>query len=409
MKTQVAIVGAGISGLCCARELIEKEVECLVLEASGEVGGRVRTSVNDGFQLDHGFQVLLTAYPEARRVLDYRQLRLRSFHPGALVRHGGRFHRLADPFRRPFEALGGIFSPVGTLADKLRVGRLRTRLLRNRDERIREPETTTLEALRQEGFSLSIIERFFRPFLGGVFLDRDLETASSFFEFVFRMFSSGDIAVPAAGMGAIPARIASHLPAGCVRTHCRVTRLGQGSLALESGETVQAERIVLATEGVEKSRLLGIDSQRGWRSTACLYFSSPVAPVDGPWLVLNGEREGPANSLTVMTEVAPEYSQTGDALISVSVVGKPAANEEQLTGAVLKQMAGWFGEQTKSWRPLETFRIARALPAYPPGFRATEEGCPPSLVLCGDDLETPSLQGAMVSGRKAAQRVLAFS
>jgi phytoene dehydrogenase-like protein len=202
---RVLVVGAGLAGLCCAERLADHGLAPLVLEAAEDVGGRVRTDEVEGCLLDRGFQVLLTAYPTAREVLDYQALHLQPFEPGALVRCGGRFHRVADPWRRPFAALQGVFGPIGSLSDKLRVAALRRRVLQGAVRDLFErPERTTMAALREAGFSTAMIDRFFRPFLGGVFLDTKLETSSRMFEFVFRMFASGDVAIPARGMQAIP-------------------------------------------------------------------------------------------------------------------------------------------------------------------------------------------------------------
>ncbi|CAN5276939.1 hypothetical protein BH11PLA2_BH11PLA2_31430 [soil metagenome] len=166
MTPEVLIVGAGLAGLCCARRLHREGYRCQILEASDGIGGRIRTDLVEGFRLDRGFQVFLTSYPEAVRGLDYETLHLKPFLPGALIRYQGRFHQLTDPWRRPFAAIPSVFSPIGSFVDKLRIARLRSRVLRGSlEERFRDPETTTLEALRDSGFSDSMINRFFRPFL----------------------------------------------------------------------------------------------------------------------------------------------------------------------------------------------------------------------------------------------------
>ena len=205
MTAPGVIVGAGLAGLCCAKHLREAGQSSIVLQASDGIGGRVRTDRVEGFLLDRGFQVLLTAYPETQRHLDYAALDLRSFVPGALVHVDGRFHRIVDPWRRPVDALMHALSPIGSLADKARVARLRHRVLRGTlDALWSRPEQSTYAALVADGFSAQMIDRFFRPFFGGVLLDPDLATSSRMFEFTFRMFALGDSAVPAAGMGRSP-------------------------------------------------------------------------------------------------------------------------------------------------------------------------------------------------------------
>ena len=197
LDTQVIIVGGGLAGLCCAIELQKNRISFNILEADDQIGGRVQTDVVDGFLLDRGFQVLLSAYPECRRMLNYEALKLRRFYPGALVWFQGEFHRITDPWRQPFSALKTVFSPIGTLNDKIRISRLRRKSISGTlDSLFEHPETSTLLASKEMGFSDSMIDRFFKPFFGGVFLDRSLETSSRMLEFTFRIFSTGDTVIP---------------------------------------------------------------------------------------------------------------------------------------------------------------------------------------------------------------------
>src|SRR3954469_1693763 len=245
---QVVIIGGGVAGLCCALRLQEKSIPCVILEASNAPGGRVRTDKVEGFLLDRGFQVLLTAYPEARRLLDYQALRLRTFAPGALVRVQGKLHRVSDPFRQPWTLPATLLAPVGSLADKLAIARLRSHVRQGTSEEIwTRPETSSLEALQSFGFSQRMIDSFFRPFFGGIFLETELATSSRMLEFVFRMFSQGRAALPAAGIGAISEQLAGRLPAGAIRTGARVELIGEGRVVLTRGERVPAAAVVIAT------------------------------------------------------------------------------------------------------------------------------------------------------------------
>ena len=409
MKPDVIVIGAGLAGLCCARRLQEHGLAPLVLEGSDGVGGRVRTDRVDGFLLDRGFQVLLTAYPTARATLDYTALDLRPFHPGALVRWGERFHRVADPWRHPLEALGTVLGPVGSLADKLRVAALRHHVLRGSlSDIFRRPERTTIAALREIRFSDSMIDRFFRPFLGGVFLDPHLETSSHMFEFVFRMFASGEVVLPARGMGAIPEQIAAGLPAESVRTGAAVATLAPDGVRLQSRECLSADAVVVATEGSEAARLLGGRWTRGWNATTCVYFAADTSPVDEPILVLNGQGSGPVSTLCVPSVVAPGYAPAGATLVSASIPGDAPENGPALVDSVRDQLAGWFGAGVQRWRHLRTYRIPHAQPGQAPPVLAQLERpvrVRDNLYACGDHLDTSSIEGAMRSGQRAADEL----
>jgi phytoene dehydrogenase-like protein len=410
-KAEVIIVGGGLAGLCCARKLHQEGISFLLLEASDGLGGRVRTDTVEGFLLDRGFQVLLAAYPEARRTLDYQALDLHSFYPGAMVRFGGKFHRVADPWRHPGEALKGMFSPVGTFTDKLKVGKLRRQVLQGSVEEIfQRRETTALEALQGRGFSAGMIDRFFRPFLGGVFFDRELRVSSRMFEFGFRMFSSGKTALPGQGMGAIPAQIASSLPAGALQLNTRVDSLQDRSVILSTGEKMTGGAVVLATEGPETARLLGEEKRQGSRSTTCVYFAAAEPVLDEPLLVLNGEGQGLVNSLAIPSRVAPAYAPPGgQSLIAATVIGLPTLQDDQLTEAVRSQLTEWFGPKVSAWRHLRTYWIRHALPLQIPPLpdpAAPVHPVRPGLYVCGEYANPASLQWAMASGRKAAEAVI---
>lgn len=409
MDGRVVVVGGGLAGLCCALHLMERGVDFVLLEADERVGGRIKTDILDGFRLDCGFQIFLTSYPEAKKILDYKALGLRSFTPGALVRFGGNFHYVADPFRRPFDAIAGIFSPVGSLIDKFRVGLLRESVVDGRwQDRFREKETTTLESLGESGFSSKIVERFFRPFLGGVFLESDLTTSSRFFRFVFRMFSLGESTLPAEGMEAIPKQIAARLPEDSIRLGAKVVRIEANGVEIEGGEFIEGAAVVVAAEGHAAARLLGQKFDGEWNGTTCIYFAADEAPEYKPILILNGEGSGPINNICFPANVAPSYSPSGKALISVTLIGAGHPPEETVR-AVRGQLTEWYGGRVDEWEHLRTYEIPFALPRHDAGALSEPERpvrVRRGVYVCGDHRDNASIQGAMVSGRRAAEAVL---
>ncbi|MFT4112408.1 NAD(P)/FAD-dependent oxidoreductase [Silvibacterium sp.] len=418
------VIGAGLAGLNCALTLERAGLNVALLEAQDGPGGRVRTDVVDGFRLDRGFQILLTAYPEAQRALDYERLKLCPMTPGALVWHEGAMHRLADPFRHPLLALGSLLDGTVPLGDKLKVASLREKVKQGEIEEIfAAPETTTLEFLRQYGFSEAMIERFFRPFFSGVFSEPGLKSSSRYFQFLFRMFAEGPAAVPELGMGEIPAQLAAALKPETLSLSTRVVRLEklpQGyRLKIEDGREIEA-RTVVAAAGAHTLPLVGLSGLAApgngvtWNQTVTVYFTAERAPVEEPTLVLNGvgQEDGPINHLTVMSCVSKAYAPPGAELIAANVVGQAPLRDldlERLEAAVRGHARRIFGAPVDRWRRLRTYAIPHALPLAahvmwnPQPVQRTSEG----VYLCGDVTETPSIQGALVSGRRVAEALLA--
>ena len=410
IRPDVLIVGAGLAGLSCARRLAAAGVSFQILEASDGVGGRVRTDEIDGFLLDRGFQVLLTAYPEAKESLDYSALRLKAFSPGAFSWFAGRMNKLVDPWRMPGLWREAFRSEFGTLGDKLRMARLRSRLKRTSiDELFRRPDRSITDDLRGEGFSQEMIHRFFRPFIGGIILDGELKSSSRMFEFVFKMLAEGDTAVPAGGMGTIPAQLAGKLPTGSVRLNAKVESLHENEITLEGGETQQARAFVIATEGPAAAHLVG-EAEPASRSVTCFYYAADESPIPLPMLVLNGDGAGPVNNFAVMTQVAPSYAPAGKHLISVSVLGIQQLTDVQLGGFIIAQMKNWFGNVARSWQFLKSYRIPHAQPQQYPGALEPPQRpvrVRPGVYVAGDHRDNASINGALGSGRRAAEAVLA--
>lgn len=409
---RVLIIGAGLAGLACARRLTQSGIACTVFESSDDVGGRVRTDRVEGFQLDRGFQVFLTGYPEARQTLDYPSLGLQLFHPGAVIRYAGHFHRMSDLLRRPQDIVQTLLGPIGSLADKFKMLRLRRDALEHRlCSKVGGPSRSTRDVLQAYGFSEVMEARFFRPFLGGVFLEQALSTPCWIFEFVWAAFSRGAVALPRDGMGAIAHQLAADLPTGTIRLGASANRIEGSSIVLESGERFAGDALVIATDYATAARLRGEHSPLGAsRESTCLYFDAPAPPIRGPWLMLNGDAEGPVRTLCVLSEVAPSYAPPGRALISVSLSDRLDTATGDLPQAVRTSLRAWFGPLVDAWRHLRTDRIRSALP--PVDLLHAQDGAASprltaGLYLCGDYRETGTFDGALLSGRKAADALMA--
>ena len=385
-------------------------VKPLILEASDDFGGRVRTDVQDGFLLDRGFQVYLDAYPEAGKLLDLAALDLQPFEPGALLFDGKRLRRVLDPFRRPGHAIESAMQPVGKMMDKLRVGLLKLRASGWTLEKIAQyPERSTEQWLRDFGFSESMIDAFFRSFYGGIFLESNLRTSSRMFEFTFQMFSQGNATLPAHGMQEIPRQLTSRLAPECLRTHSRVICISKDSVTLDGFHRINSKQVVLATESTAVQRLFPKALARNpeWRSVTNLYFSAPRSPVQGKLIALNGTRDGRVNNVCVLSEIAATYAPPGKALISVSVLGIHDAID--LPQGIQNELSAWFGPQAQSWHHLRTDHIHQALPEQAPGsdsFATPGFCCVDGIYVCGDHLSHPSIEGAITSGVRTALEIL---
>ncbi|MFN0137892.1 MAG: NAD(P)/FAD-dependent oxidoreductase [Phycisphaerae bacterium] len=406
-RHSVVVVGAGLAGLACARTLTRVGMPVLVLEADGAVGGRVRTDRVGGFLLDRGFQVFLTAYPEAAEVFDYESLQLRPFYPGALVQLGRRQYRFADPWHRPFASLAGLLAPIANFFDALRVARVRAAALRRPDPRGDDPRVTTLEYLQNFGLSERVIDRFFRPFFGGVFLERALQTPSPFFRFVFAMFARGAATLPAKGMQALPEQLAGTLPPGTVRLNAPVASIGLDHVQTAAGEVIQCRATVVATDSDRAAQLVQTISPISWNSTTTVYYAAPRSPIREAILVLNGTGEGLVNHVCVPSDVSDRYAPAGSALVSVSIIGIPDLADRELSQRIVDELRGWFGEEVAAWDLLRVYRIEHALPIVTPEVSAQlSQSVGEGIFACGDYLADPSINGALVSGREAAEAVL---
>lgn len=340
------------------------------------------------------------------------------------MRHDGEFHRVADPLRRPVDGVLTLLpsNAVGSPLDKVRVGVARAlTLLEEPYALLRKPETSIMQRVRSMGFSEAMIDRFFRPFFGGIFFDRELGTTSRLFDWVFRMLATGENCLPEEGIGAVPDQLVADLPEGAVRLNTRVQSVDaeRRVVTLADGSEVAAPAgIVVAIEGPAARALLGEKLEAAPTNaapgvgTACVYFgcAKSAAPLEGeePILFLNGDGKGMVNNASVLSAVAPSYAPAGKALVSVSVLGVPDMSDEELTEAVRGELTAWFGaDKTSQWEALAVYRVPFAQPAQAPPTdleRPVRLGA--GLYVCGDHRGAATLDAAILTGHQAAEALI---
>jgi phytoene dehydrogenase-like protein len=297
---------------------------------------------------------------------------------------------------------------VGGIKDKFCIAKLTQQVSSlSLDQLLESDEMTTVEYLRQFGFSSEMINRFFTPFFGGVFLDPELSTSSRMFLFVFQMFAKGKAALPAHGMQAISNQLADSIPNENILYNTKVESLNQNSVRITEGQEFTSQAVVLATDWNSASTLVEEFKPTHSRSVSCLYFSAKEAPIQKPILVLNGNNKGPINNLCVPSHVAPNYAPKDRHLISATVLQSDRQNENNLIEEVRQQMVEWFGSVAADYEHIKTYTIPHALPDQSPPFSVHHDSrLFNGVFVCGDYRNTASINGAMQSGLNAADSVL---
>lgn len=404
------IVGAGLAGLTAARILSRAGRRVRVLEASGMLGGRVRSRVVDGFTLDAGYQVLFPSYPAVKRNLDLDALDLVPILPSAAVRRGKREDVLGDPRRDPAALPSTLTTGVLNLADKLRVGKLALALLiPPAHTLLTGPDETTESYLRGQGFSEAALDNFFRPFFGGIFLRRELDTSARLFRYYLRMLIDGGAALPRAGMSAIPQQLAAGLDVGVDVRVMGLKAHGSHVTVQTSNGELDARNVIVATDPDTAAGLLGENISRGSLGSTYLYYASDTKVDDQTRLLLNAEA-GLINNAQWLSNVLPGRVPPGQHLLAVTVLGLHAEDDAELDTRVRAELEAWYdGEAVSRLRTLAVERIPHAQYPQPPGYAATLPGHSTDLngvVLASEVTSMSGIQGAMESGEKAAAIVL---
>lgn len=408
MKQDVIIIGAGLAGLSAAVHLHRQGLKVLIIEATERAGGRIKTDSHEGFLLDRGFQVLLTAYPESKSLLNYKDLNIKKMLPGATVLYDNGQFEIADPFRRPSAAFATLFAPVGTLKDKIKTLWLKNKLQKLTIEEIfQQPEQTTRKQLSDYGFSNKMIDRFYVPFLSGIFLENKLQTSSRMFDFVMKMFSDGDVAVPALGMEEIPKQLVAMLPENSICYNTQVIEINENSVITSDGTVFEANQILLANNANSLSQKFFPKQKMTSHQVTTIYFEANKAPTDKAVVILNASTNKKwVNNLTIMSNVAETYAPKGKVLVSVSYNGIPPLDDSTLAENMKQELKRWYGEKVDAWKMLKAYRIEYALPSQESvrnNIKSSEIKISDTLYICGDNLLNGSINAALKTGRLAAE------
>lgn len=402
----VIVVGAGLAGLRCATHLAESGRDVVVLEAGDTVGGRERTDVVDGFRLDLGFHVLNPAYPAVRRWVDVDALALRRFPVAVGVRLDDRLARLAHPLRHPLSIPATLSSGLVRPADLVALARWAAPTLASARAAKTGPDRTLAEAWDRTGLRGALRESVLEPFLAGVLADDRQETSDAFVRLLIRSFALGRPGVPAAGIGALPAQLADtarRAGAGIRLSHRVVStrRRAHGwHVGVEGHEAVTARAVVVAT-GLAPDLDVPLPRPRGLQTW---WFATDRSPSTDAALRVDGRRRGPIVNTAIMTNTAPTYAPRGQHLVQATCVMPSEASED----GIRRQLAEIWDADTRPWRLLRRDDVVGALPAQDPPLRLRRPvRLDDGRYIAGDHRDTASIQGALVSGQRAAEAVLA--
>ncbi len=401
---KVYIIGAGVSGLVAAQVLENNGYHPTIIEATDRVGGRVKTDIVGGYQLDHGFQVLLTAYPAAHKYLNLDALDLQEILPGASIFKDRSQKIIGDPLRDKSFLFSTIFSGIGNLSDKLKILKL-NKLLKEKKivDIFKDKEQTTLSYLSDFGFSNKMITDFFIPFFSGIFLEPKLDTSSRMFEFVYKMFGEGYASIPKGGIEEIPKQLKQNLKNTSFLFNTKVASINDQEIVLDDNSKLSADAIIIATN---TNNFIPTKNTVQWKSCHTLYFETENRIIDKKLIGLISAKETLINNIFYPTSLENTKKSTKE-LLSVTVVDSQGYSNGQLTRYVKNELQEYCG--IFSPKLIKHYDIPNALPNLknlkydiePAQTQLTDK-----VYVAGDTQVNGSLNASMISGEKAAMGVI---
>ena len=402
---KIHIVGAGISGLIAALVLEEKGYSPIIIEATNSIGGRVKTDVVDGVPLDHGFQVMLTAYPMVNKYLNLKALELCYFQSGATIYTKDGVTKIGDPLRNPSLLFPTLWSSLATLGDKIKIFKLRQELKRKSIARIFDtPEQSTRSYLKERGFSETVIQQFFAPFFSGIFLENDLQTSSRMFEFVYKMFGEGLAAIPRQGIGAIPKQLRSKLKRTRFLLDTEVFEVKDDLITLKDGTKLDTHFTIIATDAntmVSNLRKQGVQ----WKRCDTFYFEVPRMKSRAKLIGLVADGDALVNTIVSLSTLFGLPNKKD--ILSVTAVKQHPWSSEELGTKVSEELRKILGIEAPQL--LRHYAIPKALPEISNlknDLEPEETRLTTRIFLAGDTLLNGSLNAAMKAGERAAYGVV---
>ena len=405
-KINIHIIGAGVSGLIAAKVLEENGYFPTLIESSDDVGGRLKTIVKEGYQLDKGFQVLLTAYPQAKKHLNYKELKLQKLISGACVFSKNKLHVIGNPVKNISLLISTLFSDVGIVSDKPKILKLYLYLRFKSIEKIfLSKELKTIDYLKRLGFSKKIINDFFKPFFAGIFLETELSTSSKMFEFVFKMFAQGDVAIPESGIQEIPYQIAKKLTKTNFIFNTEVDKISDGEIILKNKNKIKSDYTIIATE--VKNLIDGHNcSPFKWKSCINFYFETDKKSLKNGLIGLVPGNNTVINNIFFVSGIKSKITGPKE-LLSVTVIDYKSFSNRDLIDRVKYELKKYCGINVI--RLISQFNIPKSLPdlkdiSY--AKRPSEFQISDSIFLAGDHKLNASLNAAITSGEMSALQLI---